>query len=46
MMNAPNGMMEGTGMMWGMGLVWLLAVVVLALGAAALVKYVFFSNRK
>ncbi|MHA6645557.1 hypothetical protein [Mesorhizobium sp. A623] len=46
MMNAPNGMMEGTGMMWGMGLIWLLAVVVLALGAAALVKYVFFSSRK
>ena len=45
MMNGPNGMMDG-GMMWGMGLVWLLAVVVLALGAAALVKYVFFSSRK
>lgn len=47
MMNTPNGMMEGMGgMMWGMGLVWLLVVVVLVLGAAALVKYVFFSNRK
>ncbi|WP_158553297.1 hypothetical protein [Mesorhizobium denitrificans] len=48
MMNGPNGMMDGMGamMMWGMGLVWLLAVVVLALGATALVKYVFFSSRK
>ncbi|MFU0504696.1 MULTISPECIES: hypothetical protein [Phyllobacteriaceae] len=47
MMNGPNGMMEGmTGMMWGMGLVWLLAVVVLVLGAAALVKYVFFAGRR
>ena len=26
-------------MMWGMGLVWVLLVVVLLLGAAALVKY-------
>ena len=40
-------MMEGmSSMMWGMGVVWLLAVVVLALGAAALVKYVFFSGRR
>jgi hypothetical protein len=45
MMNGANGMMEGmTGMMWGMGLVWLLAVVVLILGAAALIKYVFFGR--
>jgi hypothetical protein len=27
------------GMMWGMALVWLIIVVVLVLGAAALVKY-------
>jgi hypothetical protein len=27
------------GMMWGMGFVWLLAVIVLILAAAALVKY-------
>jgi tellurite resistance protein TehA-like permease len=27
------------GMMWGMGLLWLLAVIVLILAAAALVKY-------
>lgn len=29
------------GMMWGMGLVWLLVIAVLALGAAALLKYLF-----
>jgi hypothetical protein len=33
-----NDMMPG--MMWGMGFVWLLAVIVLILAAAALVKYV------
>ena len=33
------------GMMWGMGLIGLLVIIVLALGAAALVKYLFFSNR-
>jgi hypothetical protein len=32
-----NDMMPG--MIWGMGFVWLLAVVVLILAAAALVKY-------
>jgi hypothetical protein len=32
-----NDMMPG--MMWGMGLFWLLAVIVLVLAAAALVKY-------
>jgi hypothetical protein len=32
-----NDMMPG--MMWGMGFVWLLAVIVLILAAAALVKY-------
>ena len=38
--------MEGMSgmMMFGMGLVWLLVVVVLVLGAAALVKYLFFSG--
>jgi hypothetical protein len=30
------------GMMWGMSLLWLLAIVVLVLAAAALVKYLFF----
>ncbi|WP_281035709.1 MULTISPECIES: hypothetical protein [unclassified Mesorhizobium] len=40
-------MMEGmSGMMFGMGLVWLLVVIVLVLGAAALVKYLFFSGGK
>ena len=34
MMDHVGGMM-----MWGMGLVWVLLVVVLLLGAAALVKY-------
>jgi hypothetical protein len=39
-------MMDGmSAMMTGMGLVWLLAVVVLVLAAAALVKYLFFGSR-
>ena len=33
-----NDMMGG-GMMWSMGLLWVLVLVVLALAAAALVKY-------
>lgn len=33
------------GMMGGMGLIGVLVVIVLALGAAALIKYLFFSNR-
>ena len=38
-----NDMMNSIGgMMWGMGLVWLLVILLLALGAAALVKYLFF----
>jgi hypothetical protein len=34
-------MMDSTmpGMMWAMGLVWLLAIIVLILAAAALIKY-------
>jgi type IV secretory pathway VirB2 component (pilin) len=33
-------MMDGMGrMMWGMALFWLMLIVVLVLGAAALVKY-------
>lgn len=32
-------------MMTGMGLVWLLAVIVLVLAAAALVKYLFFGPK-
>ena len=38
--------MMGGGMMWGMGLLWLLVVIVLVLGAAALVKYLFFSKHR
>lgn len=42
-----EGMMEGmSGMMSGMGLVWLLVFVVLVLGAAALLKYLFFRGGK
>jgi hypothetical protein len=37
--------MMGGAMMWGMGLIALLVIVVLLLGAAALVKYLFYSNR-
>ncbi len=33
-------------MMFGMGLVWLLVTIVLVLGAAALVKYLFFGGGK
>ena len=32
------------GMMWGMSLLWLVAIVVLVLAVAALVKYLFFTN--
>jgi hypothetical protein len=35
-----------SGMMGGMGLVAALIVIVLVLGAAALIKYLFFSNRR
>lgn len=34
-------MAEGHAMAWGMGILWLLVVVLLALGIAALVKYLF-----
>ncbi len=33
-------------MMWGMSFAWLLAVLVLVLGAAALIKYLFFGGRR
>jgi hypothetical protein len=39
-----DGMMHGGPMMWGMGLVGLLVLVLLVLGIAALVKYVFFTS--
>jgi len=52
MNNAPTGMGMGGqmmdcmgGMMWGMGLVWLLVIVVLVLGVAALIKYLFGGKR-
>jgi len=34
------------GMMGGMGLISVLGVIVLALGAAALIKYLILSNRR
>jgi hypothetical protein len=37
--------MMGGGMMWGMGPIGLLVIIVLVLGAAALVKYLFFTKR-
>jgi hypothetical protein len=40
-----DGMMSG-GMMWGMGFLGVLVAIVLLLAAAALIKYLFFSNRK
>ncbi len=40
MMHDMTNMMGGMG--WLMGLVWLLLVLMLVLGVAALVKYVFF----
>ncbi len=39
--------MDGmSGMMAGMGLVWALVVILLVLGAAALIKYLFFTGPK
>jgi hypothetical protein len=38
--------MMGGGMMWGMGLLWLLLLVLLILGIAALVKYLFGRRRE
>lgn len=38
--------MTGGGMMWGMGLIGLLVLVLLVLGIAALVKYLFLSERR
>ncbi|MEO8858213.1 MAG: hypothetical protein ABI343_14625 [Burkholderiaceae bacterium] len=45
MQGMMNGMM-GVGMMWGMGILWLLILVVLVLGAAALIKYLFGDRQK
>lgn len=42
-----NGMMDGTGsIMWGMGWSGLAIVVLVVLGVAALVKYLFFNGRR
>jgi len=40
MMDGMTNMMGGMG--WGMGLIGILVILVLVLGVAALVKYVFF----
>ena len=40
-----NGMMGGGSMMWGMGPGGLLILVLVVLGVAALVKYLFFNKR-
>lgn len=45
MQSMMDGMMSG-GTMWGMGLFWLLILVVVILGAAALVKYLFFADKR
>ena len=37
-----QGMMQGDGMMWGMGLIGLIVLLLIILGIAALVKYLFF----
>ena len=39
-----DGMMGGW-MMWGMGLGWLLILLLVVLGIAALIKYLFFDKR-
>lgn len=42
-----QGMIDGSGsMMWGMGWGGLLVAVLVALGIAALAKYLFFNNRQ
>ncbi len=45
MQDSMNGMMGG-GMMWGMGLFGLLLLLLLVLGVGALIKYLFFNNRR
>ena len=42
MMDGVGNMMSGMG--WGMGLISLLVLVLLLLGIAALIKYLFFGN--
>ena len=41
-----NAMMECGGMMWGMGIIGLLGLLALVLLIAALIKYLFFSERE
>jgi hypothetical protein len=41
-----NGMMDCSSGMWAMGLVGILVLVLLVLGVAALIKYLFFSARR
>lgn len=45
MQDSMNGMMGG-GMMWGMGLFGLLMLLLLVLGIGALIKYLFFDERR
>lgn len=40
-----HDMMGGGAIMWGMGLLWLLLFVLLVLGIAALIKYLFGGSR-
>ena len=42
MMQNMSEMMPAMG--WAMGAIWLLVVIVLVLGAAALLKYLFYSK--
>jgi hypothetical protein len=40
-----NEMMGGSAMMWGMGIAWLILLILVVLGIAALVKYLFMNPR-
>ncbi len=37
--------MDGPVLMWGMGFAWLLVLILVVLGIAALVKYLFMNRR-
>ena len=45
-MQSMTDAMMGGGMMWGMGLFWLLILVLAVLGAVALVRYLFFGDKR
>ena len=45
MQGMMNGMMGGD-MMWGMGLFGLLILLLVVLGLGALIKYLFFNDRR